>query len=267
MEKTQFKIKRGEQFELCRDDIIFAMEKYDEVHRRANNDSGRDYAIKHNFKFYPPKKVLSLAIQRPVDTFNGGEGKNSANRVFQELDFEVINLKSHQFSTTKHDPKKIHSPTPNIEELIRSLFSQTWIPLHKNYRNIKDGQYPGTYIIAYSDKSLEDREVLPCDVFYVGMTHAGIFKRLKQFIEGLEGKNGHSGAKRFFKEFSEGIPYSNLKNKKNFFVATITIPCIVDKQKRTTQDLQKMGEVARLEYYVLAHIRETCGSEPLLNTK
>ena len=47
-----------------------------------------------------------------------------------------------------------------------------------------------------------------------------------------------------------------MSNKKKFYVASISIPCVVNKSKRTALDLRKMGEMVRLEYYVLAYIKK-----------
>jgi hypothetical protein len=138
--------------------------------------------------------------------------------------------------------------------------------LHE-YQRLEDGIYPGVYVLAYSDKALAGQPVEAEDIFYVGMSNASINQRLSQFIRGIEDGKHHSGAGRFFHEYAKRIPYSQLPNTKVFFVAFITIPCIVDKKSRKAQDLKKMGEVARLEFYILAHIKEKLLVEPELNKK
>jgi hypothetical protein len=59
-----------------------------------------------------------------------------------------------------------------------------------------------------------------------------------------------------------------MRSKKHFYVAAITIPCEVKKSKRGPEDLRKMGDVACLEYYALARVKEEKqGWEPELNVK
>jgi hypothetical protein len=123
------------------------------------------------------------------------------------------------------------------------------------------------YVLAYSDENLEGEQVKEEKIFYVGMSHAGIRQRLRQFIKGIEDGKHHSGAGRFFKVYADHVPYSQLPNKRAFFVASVAIPCVVNKRERTPEDLRRMGEVARLEFLVLAHIKEKLHTEPELNKK
>jgi hypothetical protein len=62
--------------------------------------------------------------------------------------------------------------------------------------------------------------------------------------------------------FSE---FSKINDGKRFYVATLSIICETRKAQRTAEDLEKMGEIARLEYYVMAHIKRNLGREPELN--
>jgi hypothetical protein len=270
MESVIFRVGK-DKFTITRESILAAMEEYDNHHRTATNDAGRKYAIKHSGKLYPPKYVLSLVINRPRSSFCGGEGKNAANSVFRNLGFEIVCVNGSQGvppRKSKEHLTKISAPIPDIQDLIRRLFSQRWTNLHANHTRLEDGEYPGVYVLAYSDDDLEGKQVKEEQVFYVGMSHTGIKRRLGQFIKGIEDGGHHSGASRFYTEYAGRIPYSQLQNRKTFYVASVAVvPCIVDKDRRTPTDLKKMGEVARLEFYVLAYIKEKLHTEPELNKK
>lgn len=116
---------------------------------------------------------------------------------------------------------------------------------------------------------LEGQSVTSEDIFYVGVSHAGVRKRLRQFTDGLENGAHHSGAKRFFITIANRTPYSNFADKKAFFVASVSVPCTTLKSARFPMDLRKMGVVAQLEWYVLAKVKEQTEQhqEPWLNKK
>lgn len=165
----------------------------------------------------------------------------------------------------------------DLQPLIDNLLSRKWVNLHHQremrFADFEDsGQYPGVYILAYSDKNLNRQPVDMHDVFYVGMSNSrsGVKQRLKQFLDGIEHNRLHSAAMRFFKEYANRTPWSEFSKKngdKRFYVASVTVRCEVEKAKRTAEDLRKMGDVAALEYYVLAHLRGNLGVEPELNDK
>ncbi len=152
---------------------------------------------------------------------------------------------------------------------IKKLFDKKWTNLLKNYKSLKDNQYPGVYILAYADKNLEGKSIKIEDVFYVGMSNSrgGIKQRLKQFIDSIHKKDGHSAGNRFFQEYSKGKSFEVAKQRKTFFVASLSLPCKVHKDERTANDLRKMGEVTKFEYEVMAFIKEKIGREPELNKK
>ena len=152
---------------------------------------------------------------------------------------------------------------------IENLLENKWTNLLKNYKNLKNGQYPGVYILAYTDKNLEEKSIEIKDIFYVGMSNSlgGVRQRLSQFIRGLHKGRGHSAGNRFFTEYSKEKSFDIAGHKKTFFVASLSLPCKVKKAERTSGDLRKMGEVARFEYSVLAHIKQVTGKEPVLNKK
>lgn len=163
----------------------------------------------------------------------------------------------------------LDAPIPEIEDLIKRLFSKRWTNLHTEQLCLEDEEYPGVYVLAYSEDDLEGKQVKEEQVFYVGMSHSlkGIKGRINQFRQGIEKGEGHSGGNRFYEKFADQVPYSQLQNKKTFYVASVTVRCTVNKDKREAEDLRKMGEVARLEYYVLAHIKDHLHKEPELNKK
>ena len=168
-------------------------------------------------------------------------------------------------STRQESRTNARIPTSNA--LLRRLLSKRWAYLHKDLSAAEEGQYPGVYILAYSKKDLKDKPIRIRDIFYVGMSHAGVVKRLGRFIKGLEENKYHSAAKRFFRTYGMGSPFSQLRRKKTFFFASVSVPCNVVKTSRTPLDLRKMGEVAKCEFYVLAHIKEKRRREPKLNLK
>lgn len=156
-----------------------------------------------------------------------------------------------------------------MEPLIQLLLSKKWTNLQNGRSDLKDGKYPGVYLLAYSDRNLEGKKISLNDIFYVGMSNSrdGVKQRLKQFLDALEEGKGHSAANRFYEDYAKGVPFSRMKDKETFFVASVSIRCCPEKAKRTPDDLRKMGKVAGLEYYVLAHIKEKLHREPKLNKK
>lgn len=134
---------------------------------------------------------------------------------------------------------------------------------------MENSEFPGVYLLAYTEKNLEDTAVNIKDVFYVGMSNSkgGVFQRLNQFIKGIEKCDLHSAAVRFFREYANNTPFSRTGINKKFYVIFLSIPCKVNKEERSAEDLRKMGEVAKFEYDVLAYIKEKLGKEPELNKK
>jgi len=156
-----------------------------------------------------------------------------------------------------------------MEKLIQRLLSQKWTELRSGITSLEDGECPGVYLLAYTDKDLEGKSIKLSDIFYVGMSNSrgGVKQRLKQFTNAIEKDVGHSAGMRFLRKYANGVPFSLIKSRKAFFVASISIPCVVKKTARKAEDLRKMGEVVRLEYYMLAYIKEALGEEPELNEK
>lgn len=159
------------------------------------------------------------------------------------------------------------SHIPTSSGLLKKLLTQKWAHLHREYAKAEGGSYPGVYILAYSKEPLEDKPVRVREIYYVGMSHAGVSKRLGRFVAGLEANKYHSAARRFFRTVARGVPFTRFKNRKTFYFASISVPCVVEKRLRTPADLRKMGEVAKCEFIVLAHVHEILGHEPELNLK
>lgn len=156
------------------------------------------------------------------------------------------------------------------KDIVSELLNRRWVTLDdKNIDKLKDARCPGVYVLAYSDKNMMGKEIKIKDIFYVGMSNSkgGVKQRLKQFLTGIEKNTNHSAGMRFLKEHANGVPWSKFKKRNTFYVASFSIPCEVSKDKRTADDLRTMGIVAKLEYDVLAFIKEKTGEEPKLNKK
>jgi len=156
-----------------------------------------------------------------------------------------------------------------MEEQIQEILNKKWRPLLESYKNIEDGNYPGIYLLAFTERNLEGEIVNPSDIFYVGMSNArkGLKSRVKQFLNGIEKNDSHSAGMRFHKENSNGIPFSECNLPGKFYIVSSTFKCDVHKLTRTPNDLKIMGDICRLEYHLLAHIKEQTNSEPILNKK
>lgn len=156
-----------------------------------------------------------------------------------------------------------------MEEEIQQILNKKWKPLLENAKKIEDGNYPGIYLLAFSDRNLEGEIVTPSDIFYVGMSNAkkGLTSRIQQFINGIEKNGSHSAGMRFYKENSNGIAFSECNHLEKFYIVSSTFKCDVNKLTRTPNDLRIMGDICRLEYYLLAHIKVVTNGEPNLNKK
>ncbi|MBZ9728447.1 hypothetical protein LB467_02005 [Salegentibacter sp. JZCK2] len=59
-----------------------------------------------------------------------------------------------------------------MTDKIQKILNKKWEPLFGNYKNIEDGNYPGNYLLAFTDKNLNGQTVEPRDIFYIGMSNA-----------------------------------------------------------------------------------------------
>ncbi len=267
MTTAVFKTQSGEHI-VTRKQLLAAMNEFDLRYRATEQDAGTIYAVEEGGKRYPPKRILELATGVPREKFYGGE---PSNNVFHSLGFLISKVHPEMGWITPEEialeQARLKSPIPNIDELLKDLFASTWLRLHDDYAKLADSGYPGVYVLAYTDEDLVGRRVNEQDIYYVGVSHVGVRKRLRQFIIGLEDGGHHSGAKRFFFDVAKQIPYSKFAGRKAFFVSSVSVPCTYLKNGRTPLDLQKLGVVAELEWYVLAYVKEKVGSEPWLNKK
>jgi hypothetical protein len=164
-----------------------------------------------------------------------------------------------------------------MQTIIRQIFDQRWKPLNdENINKINNGNFPGVYLLAYSKEDLEDQILSPTQIYYVGMSNSigGVKSRLKQFQVSLKdnvairGKTLHSAGNRFkYSDPFRSYKHADISNPFKFYVTIKTFPCTVKKDLRTSKDLQIMGEICRLEYFIIAFVKEQTGFEPQLNTK
>jgi len=270
--KTQTGIRQ-----VNRDQILAAMEEFDVKFRSSEVDSGTLYAVLENGKPYPPKRILELATGVPRNQFHGGKPSND---VFVALGFLITESDAGGIGQTPdqiaQEQARLKEPVPAVNRLVEDLFAKTWVRLDDDSAELPDSQYPGVYVLAYPDErllqhavrdDLTGEPVKEEDIFYVGVSHAGVRKRLRQFADGLEDGGHHSGAKRFFQIVANRTPYSALATRKPFFVASVSVPCTAIKEGRSALDLKKMGVVAQLEWYVLARVKEKTQTEPWLNKR
>ena len=150
---------------------------------------------------------------------------------------------------------------------MRKLLRQKWIAFNKSkLKNIEN--VPGVYVLGYTArKSFTGTLIKMEDIFYVGMSATSLRLRLNQFLDGIEDGGHHSGAKRFFWKWAAGRPFSKLKTDNKFYVATLPLECNPKKGLRSSGDLEQLGIVASLEYFVLARIKKELDLEPPINKK
>lgn len=155
-----------------------------------------------------------------------------------------------------------------ITRLADTLFAEKWHKLHgRGAFSDPRLKYPGIYLLAFRRAALEGRGIVESDVLYVGMSNSsgGVAQRLKQFRDGIEKNGFHSGAMRFYRDHSNGSPFSAVKSNKKFYFVALTLPCVSVKARAQPTDFQTMGHVAALEYYVVARVLERTGRTPPLN--
>ncbi len=238
--------------------ILNAMRELAQTKPRYNRATTRFY-VDYKGKRYPAKLTLSLATGVATDRFSGG---SQTNRLLEAHGFTIVDARP----TQPPDPR-LNAPVPRAKTLTDRLFRSHWaqLPLWKDFGgwDFPGSEYPGVYLIAYSDRDLTGRKVSANDVYYVGMSHAGLRKRLSQFVRGVQDGGHHSGAQHHYQLHG---PYQVPNSEgRQFFFATISLPCIYRKSRRFPRDLQKLGIVSQLEYYAIAHCKEVGGREPELN--
>ncbi len=153
----------------------------------------------------------------------------------------------------------------DMDKRINELLSRKWALLTRKNVKAIGNSYPGVYILAYTEKDIKDQVPALHDVYYIGMSNAkaGLQSRLNQFMDGIEKGKGHSAGNRFFKKINNGIPYSGSSKKEKLYFCALTIETNGYKETRTPEDLRMMGEICRLEYYLMAKFKSQFGSKTL----
>lgn len=118
-----------------------------------------------------------------------------------------------------------------------------------NKRALKSLKFPGIYVIAKSNKNIENKRFdFIREIIYIGMTNSksGLQNRLKQFEDTLDKKReNHGGAQRV------RFKYPNSPQlKKNLYVSVNSFPC--DASSNRVKDLLIMGKVVECEYICFA---------------
>jgi hypothetical protein len=157
-----------------------------------------------------------------------------------------------------------------LTTLLKNLFAQRWTRLPPyvpkgRVRYDTTLQYPGVYILSYTDIALANTVITVDDIFYVGMTTRALKDRLNEFRKGIEKDDHHSSAMRFYKHFANNTPFSEWSDRKHFYYAAVPVECNSNKLTATADDWRKMGCVACLEYYVIAEFMDKKRNRPLLN--
>ena len=158
----------------------------------------------------------------------------------------------------------------DYEREIDRLLAGTWAVLSPTALDQEVCRFPGIYVLAYSESVQPNDPISPEDILYVGMSNArgGLRGRLRQFLAAAgDGKSRHSGGRRLFSNLQGRRPILKSKSPEKLLFGCVAFECNVDKRTRQASDLRTMGHVACLEYFVLARVKEVCGSEPALNRK
>jgi len=150
---------------------------------------------------------------------------------------------------------------------VPNLKFSKWI-LWEERNSLKNIDFPGIYMIAITRKRLHGKKALYCDVDYIGMTNAknGLYGRLSQFNQSIQGRPGHSGGWTVYYDLGG---YQRWRKKYHLYVCTMPIrhKIEVDKKLRKPADLRAMGLIAYLEYATLAEYKRIMDKEPEYNKK
>ena len=113
--------------EVTRERIIEAMNEFDKDYRHTpemggwENKQNYKYAVIHNGQKYPPKKIISLATDMPLNSFSGGEQSNS---YLKNKGFEIVKLNPDEVTikprTDKVDPDFYKELVDNISKFVNN---------------------------------------------------------------------------------------------------------------------------------------------------
>lgn len=143
-----------------------------------------------------------------------------------------------------------------ITGLVGKLFRTRWTCLHGDgWDDDAALRNPGVYLLAYSQGRLADQPVQLDDVHYVGMSNSqgGVRARLNQFKAALECGRGHSAGDYCYKQ-NGGRAFTAIRSRRKFYFASWCID-VPRRPDLNLSDLKKLGQVACLEYYAIAHIK------------
>jgi len=147
--------------------------------------------------------------------------------------------------------------------LITDKFSH-WVTWNKR-KELTGLNYPGVYAIAHSNINIAGKKFSwKKEICYFGMSNStkGLKGRISQFDSTIRDKvkGRHGGAERFNYKYKD---YDKLV--KRLYVSVRVFEC--DVTSNSPDDLNKMGDVAKLEYACLAHYVDKCGRLPEFNDK
>lgn len=230
-----------QEIEICKPDIvIFFTGPY------------YDYLIEDNFRKYKPSKV----------------NKHFNERQLMQLKLPGIHARAYRTYHPNYLSRK--KLTKKILKIITTNFQgymdfpsepdfTKWRPL-KDRESIKELEFPGVYLIAQSDKKLDNRHVDPLyeKIIYIGETGSKLKKRLSQFESASEGGSGsHYGGKTYLKE-------SKKKGwtKKNLFVAVHS--CKAKKTKEEIKHFLRMQEKKLIWDFITEHGCQPACNKPVI---
>jgi len=159
--------------ESTRDELIRAMTQFDleirdsDEMRGWERNAAHKYAIRHNDRLYPVKKIVSIATGLPVSDFSGGWGSGQANEYVEKYGLSVTSL-DHQEPTRSPEPElhfpyssyswEVHSPTVAVKQMDKSAFLHhgTGVPREITFFfDFKPGDDPKSISLEHAGRRYE----------------------------------------------------------------------------------------------------------------
>jgi len=161
------------QPQLTQANVLAALREFDLNHREApewanwSQNQAHKYAIRHQGRDYPVKKIASLASGVPVSEFSGGQHPGHTNRLFAALKFKVVPLTRSNPDWVRDElivvidfylthrskmPDKTSRPLIELSELLNRLGARLFPPLDRGetFRNVN-----GVYMKLMNFRSLD----------------------------------------------------------------------------------------------------------------
>lgn len=154
-----------------RDELLLAMRQFDHEQRDApewsdwESNKAHRFAIEHDGRRYPVKRVISLATGAPVSDFSGGAGAGQANAYAEAREFRVVELHTrnppwardelilaldlylrHRDAPPGHESAPIHE----LSEILNRLGVHLHAARYERYRNAN-----GVYMKLMNFRSLD----------------------------------------------------------------------------------------------------------------